>query len=408
MLNKKSWLMPFLLLQIIVSEASINLGGGIGVGIVIGSPSAGGGGCDDQCGSSVSRLKKAYTALQAWKSAITDDPNGVLDSWIGSDVCNYRGIFCSDASAELGGEETGQVVAAIDLNRANLEGTLVPQLSLLTELSILHLNSNRFTGSVPQSFKALTSLSELDLSNNQFSGPFPTQALSIPRLKYLDLRYNDFTGPIPDELFNRGLDAIFLNNNQFSGEVPENLGNSPASVINLANNRFSGELPFSLNYMGPRLKEILFLNNQLTGCLPEGVGLWKDLQVLDVSFNSLMGQLPDSLSCLEDIEVLNLGHNKLSGELPDVVCSLENLMNLTVSYNFLSGFSDKCSKLSSRKVGFDFSSNCIPGRIMQRPSPECATVPRGGLNCLRVPAVKPLVCGALANGEQASPGPESP
>lgn len=405
---KNSWLLAFLLLQTVSTEAVFGVGGGVGVGIGggggvgIGGGGGGGGGVwiggginnpTTPSGSTASSTNNAYSALQAWKSAITEDPLGILTNWVGENVCSYKGVFCAEAQDAMG-NPIGQVIAGIDLNHGNLKGTLVNQLSLLTDLSLLHLNSNRFTGTVPYSFKDLSSLTELDLSNNHFSGPFPTPTLLIPNLLYLDLRFNDFSGQIPQDIFNRKLDAIFLNNNLFDGEIPSNLGNSPASVINLANNRFSGNIPFSFGYIGPRLKEILFLNNQLTGCVPQGVGLWQDLQVLDLSHNSLMGHLPDTISCLEEIQVLNFGHNQLSGVLPDLVCSLKSLMNLTVAYNFFSGFDQECAKLFFRNVGFDFSLNCIPGRDMQRPQPECSGIPGGGLSCLRIPAPNPpLACG---------------
>ena len=416
---EKSWLLAVLLLlhlHTISSVAAFSMGGSVGVGVGIGNVGGGdggggvggggggggvwiGGGINNPTpptgsGSSVPKLSRAYAALQAWKSAITDDPFKILDTWVGTDVCSYKGVFCSDSQEEMN-ETPGPVVAGIDLNHANLQGTLVKEVSLLTDMSLLHLNSNRFSGTLPDTFKDLSSLQELDLSNNLFSGPFPIVTIYIPNLIYLDLRFNKFSGPLPEDLFNKKLDAIFVNNNQFEGQLPPNLGNSPASVINLANNKFRGNIPTSFGFMGSKLKEILFLNNQLTGCIPEGVGLFTDMQVLDVSSNSLMGHLPDTISCLEDIEVLNLAHNKLSGVLPDLVCSLRSLLNLTVSYNFFSGFSQECSKLFFRNVGFDFSANCIPGRNLQRPQPECSVIPGGGLNCLRIPAAQPLVCGSL-------------
>ncbi|XP_071701247.1 leucine-rich repeat extensin-like protein 2 [Rutidosis leptorrhynchoides] len=341
--------------------------------------------------SSPSSSSNAYIALQAWKSAIKDDPNGILNSWVGSNVCEYKGVFCA-----------GNVVAGIDLNHGGLEGILVKELSLLKDMSLLHLNSNKFTGTIPDSLRDLLALSELDLSNNQFSGPFPNVILQIQNLVYLDLRFNLFSGPIPDLVFNKNLDAILLNNNNFEGEIPQSLGNSPASVINLANNKLTGDIPLSFGYVSPRLKEILFLNNQLTGCIPQGIGLWSDLQVFDASFNSLMGHLPDSVSCLEDIEVLNVAHNKLSGELPDLVCELKNLLNLSVAYNFFSGFSQECAKLYGRNVGFDFALNCIPGREMQRPEPDCDMVPGGSLSCLRIPSLKSLTCGELLGSFKSS------
>ncbi|XWS72115.1 hypothetical protein CRYUN_Cryun02cG0012700 [Craigia yunnanensis] len=412
---RKSWLLAFILWQIIPTEASITVGGG--VGISIGNAGGGGGGgvwiggginnSPTPSGPSVSKLSSAYTALQAWKSAVIDDPLGILKTWVGSDVCSYKGVFCADPQGAMD-SASGPFVAGIDLNHANLQGILVRELSVLTDISILHLNSNRFSGTVPDTFKDLSSLQELDLSNNHFSGPFPIVTLYIPNLVYLDLRFNSFSGAVPEDLFNKRLDAIILNNNQFEGELPQNLGNSPASVINLANNKFSGNIPASFGFMSSKLKEILLLNNQLTGCIPEGVGLFSEMQVFDVSHNSLMGHLPDTISCLSDIEVLNLAHNKLSGALPDLVCSLRSLVNLTVAYNFFTGFSQDCSKLFYRNPGFDFSLNCIPGRDMQRPQPECSVIPGVGLSCLSIPFAQPLVCLALLGNLEVNLTSSSP
>ncbi|KAF8413130.1 hypothetical protein HHK36_001106 [Tetracentron sinense] len=85
----------------------------------------------------------------------------------------------------------GLVIAGIDLNHANLQGSLAKELSLLSDMSLLHLNRNIFTGTVPNTFGDLSSLSELDLNNNHFSGPFPPVTLLIPNLIYLNLRFNN-------------------------------------------------------------------------------------------------------------------------------------------------------------------------------------------------------------------------
>ncbi|KGN66193.1 leucine-rich repeat extensin-like protein 4 [Cucumis sativus] len=377
-------------------EVAVN--GGIGVGVTIGGSGGTGVWIGGNNGSPTPRLNRAYTALQSWKSAITSDPLGILTTWVGPNVCSYRGVFCAQVQDETTSSPV-DIVAGIDLNHANLGGTLVKELSFLTEITLFHLNTNRFAGTVPESFRELSSLQELDLSNNLFSGPFPIQTLYIPNLMYLDLRFNDFHGPIPEDLFNKKLDAIFLNNNHFEGEIPQNLGNSPASVINLANNKLYGNLPNGFGLLGSTIREILLLNNQLTGCVPEGIGFFSEMQVFDVSFNSLMGHLPDTLSCLNEIQIMNFGHNRLSGVVPDFICSLKSLVNLTVSFNFFSGLKEDCS--SSRNnvlgnLGFDFSGNCIPGKDSQRPRPECNAIPGGSLNCFRIPSlVKPLVCGTL-------------
>ncbi|KAL1220785.1 Leucine-rich repeat extensin-like protein 4 [Cardamine amara subsp. amara] len=391
MMMKKKKDSNFKLLSLFLFLGLIQTNGDDGIGVRIGDGGVwiGGGNPNSNPGSApMQQTNAAYNALQSWKSAITEDPSGVLKTWVGEDVCSYRGIFCSGSS-----------ITSIDLNKANLKGTIVKDLSLLSDLTILHLNSNRFFGQIPDSFKNLDSLQELDLSNNRFSGSFPQVVIYIPNLVYLDLRFNNFTGSIPENLFNKQLDAILLNNNQFTGEIPGNLGYSTASVINLANNRLSGEIPTSFGITGSKLKEVLFLNNQLTGCIPESIGLFSDIEVFDVSFNSLMGHVPDTISCLSEIEVLNLAHNKLSGDLPDLVCSLSNLINLTVSFNFFSGFSSECSRVS---VGFDFTGNCIPGKGYQRPQPDCSVIPGGALSCLRIPA-QPLTCAAISVGLKVTP-----
>uniref|UniRef100_A0A0A9GER2 Cell wall hydroxyproline-rich glycoprotein n=1 Tax=Arundo donax TaxID=35708 RepID=A0A0A9GER2_ARUDO len=328
-----------------------------------------------------------YAALQALKAAVTEDPRGALSSWQGANVCAYRGVYCS-ASPD-GAAAT--VVAGIDLNRANLRGTLPDAVSLLAHLTFLH---NRLAGAIPDALRDLQYLTELDLSNNLFSGPFPASTLLIPSLVYLDLRFNGFSGELPPEIFAKNLDALFLNNNQFEGQIPEALWSSPATVITLANNRFTGPVPAAYGYGagGGRVREVLFLNNNLTGCVPEALGFLPSIQVLDLSYNALTGHLPGTLSCMSGIEVLNMAHNQLTGELPDFLCDLRRITNLSVSFNFFSGISQRCDQLAWRSV-FDFVGNCVPGRDMQRPQPECEGFPGdGGLSCLRIPGARPVGC----------------
>ncbi|XP_047045735.1 leucine-rich repeat extensin-like protein 4 [Lolium rigidum] len=337
-----------------------------------------------------------YAALQALKAAISDDPHGALSSWQGSNVCAYKGVYCS--APPPGAAAAGAVVAGIDLNHASLKGTLPAAVSLLAHLTFIHLNSNRLGGAVPDTLGDLQYLTELDLSNNLFSGPFPASTLLIPSLVYLDLRFNGFSGELPEEVFAKNLDAVFLNNNQFEGSIPETLWSSPATVITLANNRLTGPVPTSYSYGGGggRLREVLFLNNRLTGCVPEALGFLPCIEVLDLSSNLLSGHLPSTLSCLSGIEVLNIAHNQLTGELPELVCELRRITNLSVAFNFFSGISQGCDALAGRSV-FDFAGNCVPGRGMQRPQPECDGAPGdAGLSCLRIPGSRPVACAEAA------------
>ncbi|KAJ0977866.1 hypothetical protein J5N97_013340 [Dioscorea zingiberensis] len=193
-------------------------------------------------------LRDAFIALQAWKQAIFSDPKNFTGDWRGPNVCGYSNVYC----APLPSNQSVIVVAGIDLNHGDIAGYLPEELGLLTDLALFHINSNRFCGIVPRKLDRLKLLFELDLSNNRFVGKFPDVVLRLPSLKFLDLRFNEFEGTVPSELFDKDLDAIFINDNRFVFEIPNNLGNSPVSVIVLANNKFHGCVPASIGNMKRR------------------------------------------------------------------------------------------------------------------------------------------------------------
>ncbi|XP_073309164.1 pollen-specific leucine-rich repeat extensin-like protein 3 [Primulina huaijiensis] len=322
------------------------------------------------------RLQKAYIALQAWKHVIYSDPLNFTSNWNGPSVCNYTGVYCTPFP-----NTTTQTVAGIDLNHADIAGYIPEELGLLTDLALIHLNSNRFCGIIPQSLSNLTFLFELDLSNNRFVGPFPSIVLSLPTLKYLDIRFNDFEGQVPPQLFNRNLDAIFINNNRFTSLIPQNIGTTLASVIVFANNKFTGCIPPGIAKFANTLEELLLSNTSLTGCIPNEVGYLYKLRVLDMSFNQLVGSIPYDIAGLSKLEILNLAHNKLSGELPEGICVLPSLTNLTISYNFVCEEKGICSNLTRKGFSFDDRRNCLPRRPLQRRRKECDVVLNKPVNC---------------------------
>lgn len=162
-------------------------------------------------------------------------------------MCSYKGVYCAPAPDD----SYIKTVAGIDLNHANISGSLPEELGLLTDLALLHLNSNRFFGTIPSSFSHLKLLHEIDLE----------------------------------------LDALFLNNN-FSCTLPKIIQNSPVSVLVLANNNFNGCFPPEIPKMGATLQEIILMNAGLKGCLPASIAQLKHATVFDVSYNDLTGTLP--------------------------------------------------------------------------------------------------------------------
>ncbi|KAK1430874.1 hypothetical protein QVD17_13957 [Tagetes erecta] len=329
--------------------------------------------CDPSFNFENMRMRNAYVALQAWKAVIDSDPHGVTNNWVGPNVCNYTGVYCAK-SLDNPRERT---VAGIDLNHKDLAGRLPDHLGLLYDLGIFHINSNRFCGALPRSFVNFRILFELDLSNNRFTGNFPHFVLQLPELKYLDIRFNEFEGKLPEELFNKNLDAILINNNRFSDNLPENIGNSHASVIVLANNKFSGCVPSSITNMTNSLDELVLRNNEFDSCMPETIGMLKNLTVLDLSYNNMKGELPTSIEKMASLEILNVAHNMLSGHIPERLCSLPKLEKFRYEYNFFVNQTNECLKLA----GDDDKRNCFKDRPEQRTRAQCGKYLSQPVNC---------------------------
>ncbi|XP_010260256.1 PREDICTED: leucine-rich repeat extensin-like protein 4 [Nelumbo nucifera] len=341
------------------------------------------------------RLHQAYFALQAWKHVIYYDPKNFTSNWIGPFVCDYTGVYCANSPSD----PSIQVVAGIDLNHAGITGFLPDDLGLLSDLALLHLNSNQFYGFLPSSLANLTLLFELDLSNNRFEGRFPSVVLSLPFLKFLDLRFNEFEGPLPPELFNRDLDAIFVNNNRFTSVLPSNLGGSKASVVVFANNNLGGCLSPSISKLANSLEELLLINTNLSGCLPPEIGLLYKLRVLDVSFNQFVGPIPHSVADLFQLEQLNLAHNNFSGTVPADICALPKLANFTFSYNFFCEEEGLCWNLTSKGIASDDRQNCLPEKPFQRTKEECDADLEHPVECLD------YHCSIGGGGQSPSPAP---
>ncbi|CAN7097310.1 unnamed protein product, partial [Brassica rapa subsp. narinosa] len=324
------------------------------------------------------KLLEAYIALQSWKQTIFSDPFNFTATWNGSDVCSYNGIYCAPSPNSY---PKTRVVAGIDLNHADMAGYLPAELGLLSDLALFHLNSNRFCGEVPLTFNRMKILHELDLSNNRFVGKFPSVVLSLPSLKFLDLRFNDFEGMIPSKLFDRKLDAIFLNHNRFRFGIPDNMGNSPVSALVLADNDLGGCIPGSIRQMGKTLNELILSNDNLTGCLPPQIGNLKNVTVFDISSNILRGVLPSSIGNMKSLEELHVANNGFSGLIPPSICQLPNLENFTYASNFFTGRAPICAALSVTEAIVNGSMNCIAGMASQRSVKECLSLLARPVDC---------------------------
>ncbi|KAK9269912.1 hypothetical protein L1049_025485 [Liquidambar formosana] len=313
------------------------------------------------------RLAMVYPIIQKFKSIITTDPLNITKSWVGSDICSYKGFYCENPPHN----NTAIALASVDFNGFQLSApTLDGFLDQLPDIALFHANSNNFTGTISPAISNLPYLYELDISNNKFSGSFPTAILNMDSLIFLDLRFNLFTGSVPPQIFTKNLDFLFINNNNFMQELPDNLGSTHILFLTLANNKFMGPIPHSISKALSTLTEVLFLNNMLSGCLPYELGFLKEAVVFDVGNNQLTGPIPFSLGCMEKVEQLNFAGNLFYGMVPEVVCELGNLVNLSLSDNYFAQVGPVCRDLIRRGV-LDIGKNCVPDLPFQRSVADC-------------------------------------
>lgn len=91
------------------------------------------------------RLSVVYPLIQSFKNTISSDPLNITGSWVGSDICSYRGFYCDNPPDN----KTAITLASIDFNGFQLTApSLDGFLDQLPDLALFHANSNFFSGSI--------------------------------------------------------------------------------------------------------------------------------------------------------------------------------------------------------------------------------------------------------------------
>ena len=175
----------------------------------------------------------------------------------------------------------------------------IPNLTGMTSLSLLKLQSNNLTGGIPTWLGQMQSLRGLYIHANPLGGTIPRELGNLTRLRRIWLHSSNLTGTIPLELANMAnLGTLNLRGNGLTGSIPTELG------------RLSG------------LQDLLLHDNQLTGGIPSVLGDLSSLRRLWLSENRLTGGIPTQLGGLPSLEQLNLHTNDLSGVIPSQLGNL--------------------------------------------------------------------------------------
>jgi len=90
----------------------------------------------------------------------------------------------------------------IELDNAQMVGTIPPEIGLLTDLNWLEIANNAFTGGIPTQFGKLTRLNVLSGSGMLAEAPttLPSEVGKMTNLFRLDLKGNKIEGTVPTQI----------------------------------------------------------------------------------------------------------------------------------------------------------------------------------------------------------------
>ncbi|KAL6123580.1 hypothetical protein ACLB2K_076101 [Fragaria x ananassa] len=294
-----------------------------------------------------------HSALLKFKESIVADPQGFLNSWNHSvHFCKWGGITCG---------RRHQRVTALNLQDAELHGTISPHIGNLSFLRFINLGSNNFSGKIPQQVDHLFRLQHLNLSTNMLEGGIPVNLTFCPELSIISIGDNRLTGEIPSEIGSlMKLVHLNLQKNNLSGGIPPSLGNlSSIAQLSLAGNNLVGSVPeeigrlrslfdFSIglnNLSGlipptifniSSMKTISVTGNKFKGSIPPGIGLnMPNLQKMYLDLNEFSGKIPASISNASQLQILDLGGNSFVGEVPASFRNFPFLKVLSLQLNNL-------------------------------------------------------------------------
>ncbi|XP_035545131.1 receptor-like protein 7 [Juglans regia] len=252
--------------------------------------------------------------------------------------------------------------------------TLVQNLSGLRELhldgnlqslSVIHLADNQFFVPVPEFFADFKNLTSLSFTSSKLNGKFPEKIFQIPTLQRIELSGNSMLqGSLSEFPWNGNLRTLELGGTFFSGTLSDSIGNlKMLAIVDLYSCNFNGSIPKSM----ATLTQLVYLDmsyNNFTGPIPS-FSMAKRLTEIYLTRNDLTGKITSTQwKELRNLEILDLGYNSLEGGLPISLFSLPLLLELRLSNNRFSGQLDEFSNVSSHPLYIlDLSNNNLEGPV---------------------------------------------
>jgi len=237
----------------------------------------------------------------------------------------------------------------LDLSKNNFASTISPEISMLSNLQVLHLMELvSLTGEIPvDAMRQLTSLEHLVITFAQnLRGPLLEASSSWTNLNTFDVYLSGFTGTIPKTIGqSANLEYLWLEGVQMDAStIPSEIGlltnlkgfildskspldgaTIPTEIGALPNleifggRGFTGSIPTEIAHLA-NLQELILEAGSLTGNLPSEIGVMTNLSHLRIVLNEIEGTLPSELGNLQKLELLEVYFNNLTGSIPSGVC----------------------------------------------------------------------------------------
>jgi hypothetical protein len=227
-----------------------------------------------------------------------------------------------------------KTLAGLDLSFNNVQGTIPPEIGLLSGLLRLDLDggpSGFLVGSLPTEIGFINLLNAFSARGNQLTGTLPDEVRNWQQVNTIDLSFNKLTGLLPAACGSlTWLTELTLEMNDFSGSLPAELGRmSNLFKLALGGNQFQGPL---LSEIGSLTKlRFLYLELNQFSSLPTEIGLLENLSILSAFENDFQGSIPSELGRLTLLGSLLLRSNSFSSSIPSELGLMRGLQSKLIA-----------------------------------------------------------------------------
>ena len=280
----------------------------------------------------------------------------------GPDLQRLSSIASATLERQVNGPMTGEWLL--------LTGSLPSTWPL--QLQLLQLVQNNFSGTLPSTGWP-AQLQVLDAQLNRLTGSILLELSCLSQLQQLRLPDNNLTGTLPaawggPDAFPAGLQVLQVSGIALTGTLPGKWANEKAfqeiQYLELQDTHMAGSLPQSWLLPGafPNLRELTISALGLNGSISAGWGshrAFQNMEILVITDARLSGHVPafnnatlntlilTNLGLSSGLEVfwnsssplalVDLANNSINGQVPDVPQALRSVVGLDLSQKSLQG-----------------------------------------------------------------------